>query len=73
MKFSIERHEEMLVNNKRYVAEMRELVRRHQERLEQAEVDLAHYIHQIEEAKRLGKDGFDRDRFLKKREKGVLR
>jgi len=67
MKFSIARHEEMLKNNRVFLEKKRATLNRMIEEFAFSEARFKFYKEQIEEAKRRGKDGFDSDKFMKKR------
>lgn len=66
MKMKIEWHEECLKNNKRFIREKREEIRRLQLEIDQNLFDCEMYELQILEAKKKKMDGFDSDKFMKK-------
>ena len=70
-------HEDCFRNSSRYLEEMRQefenLKKSYEERITRLTADLAEYEKQIALAKAEGLDGFDRDRFNKKRTKKVKR
>lgn len=67
MKMPIEWHEECLVNHHASLNRIKQEFKRHEENLLRATSEYEFRKLQIEEAKRQGKDGFDSERFLKKR------
>lgn len=69
MKFSIEQHEEMLANAKRFEADRLRDVQTAQHNWELTHQRNLIYEHQIQEAKRRGCDGFDGDKFLQPKKK----
>ena len=66
MKFKIEWHEDCLINTKHSAKILREQAERAIEAADNAEKRVAFYEIQIETAKRMKKDGFDSEKFLKK-------
>lgn len=70
MKMPIEWHEGSLVSLERYIKSEEELTKRLLEQLKHHKEDFDYYSAQIEYAKSLGKDGFDAEKFMKKRGKG---
>lgn len=71
MKFSIGWHEDCLRNAMRSQIGLLEQIKRLTVDAERYERDLSIYREQIAEAKRLGVDGFDRDKFMKSKAKRV--
>jgi hypothetical protein len=67
MKFDIKWHEKCLVNTKESIARDKEYLERRRIQLEQLSQDALVYEGQIERAKKENKDGFDRDKYGKKR------
>jgi hypothetical protein len=67
MKFSIGWHEDCLKNQKASYKANKERIEREFQRLARDEASIIAYEMQIEEAKAMVMDGFDPDRFLKKR------
>jgi hypothetical protein len=66
-KFSIKWHEECFANSAASTEELRRNVARMTVELSRRAEALTFYASQIEEAKKRGMDGFDRDRLLVKR------
>ena len=58
-------HEENIRNQERYINEKKKDLERLQKEVKEIEEDLKFYKKQLSEAKRLKKDKFDSDRFLK--------
>lgn len=69
MKHPIEWHEECLKNQRKTYEREKDGVRREILRLARAKRDLRHYEAQVQEAKRLKKDGFDSDKFMRGKKK----
>lgn len=65
MKFSIPWHEACLLNVRSNVSKRKAEAACLVASAEKDEARLAHYERQISEAKRLGKDGFDSDKFMR--------
>ena len=67
MKMTIAWHEDCYKNYAEGFRKEREALERHMEQVDRMRLDVAAYGHQIDEAKRRGMDGFDRERFMKRR------
>jgi len=70
MKESIEWHEECLKNRKSHIKELFEEIKRAALLADELKQNVEYcnfYQKQIDKAKQMGKDGFDRDKFLLKR------
>ena len=67
MKISIEKHEEMFKNNQVWLEEKKAILNRMIEDFAFSETRFNFYKEQIEEAKRRGEDGFDPDKFMKRK------
>ena len=68
-KFSIAWHEQCLANSRETYERSRHEVDGAVARLERDRIRIEMYEHQIKRAKELGKDGFDSEKFGKKRHK----
>jgi hypothetical protein len=68
MKFPIEWHEQCLENMKKNYEREAEAVARMQQRLDRHGIEIEIYRQKIQEAKARGKDGFDSEKFLKRRQ-----
>ena len=69
MKFTIEWHENCLRNQAAYLLRIKGEQDRAKRELMEALARHQFYATQIEKAKQMKKDGFDRDRFMKRKEK----
>jgi hypothetical protein len=66
MKQSLERHKYCLKNQEVALEKMRQNLEQLQAEYKRAVDDTAHYRLQVDEAEKKKKDGFDRDKFMKK-------
>ena len=69
MKHPIEWHEQRLINRNAHLDRQRDELDRLQSNIERLEDENNHLAMQIGIARQRGKDGFDEDRFLKKKSK----
>lgn len=70
MKMPIEWHEGSLACLERYIRSEEELIKRLLEQIKRHKEEFDFYSSQIEYAKSLSKDGFDAEKFMKKRGQG---
>lgn len=67
MKFAIEWHQRCLVNGKKSLEQDKERLKSLKEDIKISEKRISFYEEQINEAIKKGKDGFDSDKFMKKK------
>lgn len=65
MKMPLEWHEECLANSEQYLAERKRQIFRLQQEILRLGDNIDHYRKQIEVAKRLKRDSFDAERFMR--------